>query len=199
VALDGALHLARGAVPEAERALTAPLPDGADRGVSWAWLLFGRARVSLALADPQAALRHAADCSRALLARGWDGPAALPWRELTAVAHFAAGDQDAARATAADALGRAHAWGEEHTIARARRIAERVGESGTDERWSLLSADERRIAELAARGFSNAYLAEVLGLSVRAVELRLTKVYRKLAMSSRGELAVIGRPLNVED
>ncbi|WP_214104292.1 AAA family ATPase [Acrocarpospora catenulata] len=53
----------------------------------------------------------------------------------------------------------------------------------------LLTAQEERVAVLAATGRSNANIASILSVSVRTVELRLTGIYRKLAITSRNELA----------
>ncbi|MER5627770.1 AAA family ATPase [Streptosporangium sp. NPDC002544] len=58
----------------------------------------------------------------------------------------------------------------------------------------LLTAQEERIAGLAAAGRSNAYIASILSVSVRTVELRLTGIYRKLAVTSRNELAPLLAP-----
>jgi DNA-binding CsgD family transcriptional regulator len=52
-----------------------------------------------------------------------------------------------------------------------------------------LTDTERRISDLVARGLRNAEVAGRLGLSPRTVEWNLTKVYRKLGVRSRTELA----------
>ena len=52
-----------------------------------------------------------------------------------------------------------------------------------------LTASERRIAELAAAGASNREIAQALFLTVKTVEMHLTRAYRKLGISRRGELA----------
>lgn len=56
-----------------------------------------------------------------------------------------------------------------------------------------LTATERRIAELVAQGRSNAEIAAMVMVSVRTVESNLTRVYRKLGVRSRTELAVTFR------
>ena len=48
---------------------------------------------------------------------------------------------------------------------------------------------ERRIAELVARGRTNHEVAATLHLSPKTVEWNLTKVYRRLGVRSRTELA----------
>jgi DNA-binding CsgD family transcriptional regulator len=52
-----------------------------------------------------------------------------------------------------------------------------------------LTETERRVAELVAEGFSNKEVAARLFVSVRAVEANLSKVYAKLGIRSRTELA----------
>ncbi len=51
-----------------------------------------------------------------------------------------------------------------------------------------LTPSERRIAELAAAGATNAELAQALFLTVKTIEMHLTSVYRKLGLRSRREL-----------
>jgi LuxR family maltose regulon positive regulatory protein len=52
-----------------------------------------------------------------------------------------------------------------------------------------LTPTEQRIADLVATGRSNNEVAKQLSLSPRTVEWNLTKIYRKLHVRSRGELA----------
>jgi DNA-binding CsgD family transcriptional regulator len=52
-----------------------------------------------------------------------------------------------------------------------------------------LTASERRVARMAAQGMSNKELAQALFVTVKAVEVHLSSVYRKLQISSRGQLA----------
>jgi len=65
-----------------------------------------------------------------------------------------------------------------------RRIGGRSAPAG-----SALSATESRIAELVAAGRTNAETAQTLRLSPRTVEWNLSKIYRKLSVRSRSELA----------
>ena len=55
----------------------------------------------------------------------------------------------------------------------------------------VLTVPERRVAARAALGHRNARIAADLRVSVKTVEKHLTAVYRKLALSSRVELAVL--------
>ena len=52
-----------------------------------------------------------------------------------------------------------------------------------------LTAVERRVADAAAAGASNREIAAQLFLSSKTVEMHLGRVYRKLEITSRGELA----------
>ena len=52
-----------------------------------------------------------------------------------------------------------------------------------------LSETERRTAELAAAGRSNREISAELFVSVKTVEMNLTRVYRKLGVRSRSQLA----------
>jgi DNA-binding CsgD family transcriptional regulator len=69
---------------------------------------------------------------------------------------------------------------------RARQELDRVGlrRSSGDE----LTAAERRVAELAAKGLTNRQVADALYVSPKTVEANLTRVYRKLGIASRAEL-----------
>jgi DNA-binding CsgD family transcriptional regulator len=72
------------------------------------------------------------------------------------------------------------------TGARPRRIAL----SGV----ASLTPSERRVAELAAEGPTNREIAQALFVTQRTVEIHLTSIYRKLAISSRSQLsAALGK------
>jgi DNA-binding NarL/FixJ family response regulator len=55
-------------------------------------------------------------------------------------------------------------------------------------RASVLTASERRVAELVASGMTNRDIAAALFISVKTVEVNLTRIYRKLDIRSRAEL-----------
>ena len=52
-----------------------------------------------------------------------------------------------------------------------------------------LTPSERRVAEMAAEGPTNREIAQALFVTQRTVEVHLTSIYRKLAISSRSQLA----------
>ena len=65
--------------------------------------------------------------------------------------------------------------------------------SGLDE----LTASERRVAQMAAEDLSNKEIAQALFVTVKTVEQHLGRVYRKLDLSSRRQLAgALGAPRN---
>jgi DNA-binding CsgD family transcriptional regulator len=67
------------------------------------------------------------------------------------------------------------------------RELERIG-GRAPSRWELTPAEEQ-IADLASRGRTNAEIASELSVTVKTVEWTLSKVYRKLMIRSRTELA----------
>lgn len=56
--------------------------------------------------------------------------------------------------------------------------------------WDTLTGAERRVARLVQRGLTNAEISGVTGAAVRTVETQLTRIYAKLAVRSRTELAI---------
>lgn len=70
---------------------------------------------------------------------------------------------------------------------RARAELARVG--GRRPAGAELTATERRIAELVAEGRSNKEVASTLFVTVKTVERNLTRIYEKLGVRSRAELA----------
>ncbi|MEV8379029.1 helix-turn-helix transcriptional regulator [Kribbella sp. NPDC056861] len=75
----------------------------------------------------------------------------------------------------------------------AERLAERAramtGPGSSTGRAKGLTAQEWKIAQLVAGGMSNPQIAAELFLARRTVEFHLSSVYRKLALSGRGDLA----------
>jgi DNA-binding CsgD family transcriptional regulator/tetratricopeptide (TPR) repeat protein len=76
-------------------------------------------------------------------------------------------------------------------------VAETTREAATGEDRTApggLTATEARVAAEVARGASNREIAERLFLSVKTVEATLTRVYRKLGVRSRTQLATLVGP-----
>jgi DNA-binding NarL/FixJ family response regulator len=69
-----------------------------------------------------------------------------------------------------------------------RRLADHARPLISDPMRSL-TARERDVAELVANGNSNNQVARVLLMSTKTVEWNLSKIYRKVHVSSRTELA----------
>lgn len=65
--------------------------------------------------------------------------------------------------------------------------------------WSLLTAREREIAELAAQALTNQQIAGRLGRTTHTVNYHLRQIFQKLGLTSRVELAALvpaGKPAN---
>jgi DNA-binding NarL/FixJ family response regulator len=76
--------------------------------------------------------------------------------------------------------------------ARVTRLLERAGGRPRPLRGDaaeLLTHAEQRVARLAARGLTNRQIAEQLAVTVKGVEWHLSRVYRKLGIRSRTDLA----------
>ena len=95
------------------------------------------------------------------------------------------------RRAARESLQQAHAIFEELGAAlwaeKARVELARIG--GRIARPGELTPAEQRVAELVGRGLSNKEVAAELVVTVRTVESNLTRIYRKLGVRSRAELA----------
>ncbi|WP_370961723.1 AAA family ATPase [Amycolatopsis sp. cg9] len=182
-----------------------PLPRGGDHGAAAAFLRHAEAELALAEDDPAAALHAALECGRVLRSRGWVNPMVALWRTTASLALRRLGDHGAAAALAAEELALAERWG---TAAALEALRDR-GAAGSRRavpaprrpadplpaprfpvpRPDALSPAERDVAELAARGLANREIARELSIALRTVELRLTKVYRKLGLKGRAALA----------
>ncbi|MEZ0341131.1 AAA family ATPase [Mycobacterium sp. pV006] len=70
----------------------------------------------------------------------------------------------------------------------AQRAQAELSRSATPMSDAVLSETEQRVAELAAAGSTNKDIAAAMFITTKTVEHHLTKVYRKLGISSRAEL-----------
>ena len=61
--------------------------------------------------------------------------------------------------------------------------------------WDALSARERDVMLLAARGFANKEIARELKVTEGTVKIHLHRIYQKLGVKSRFALAVLARNL----
>jgi DNA-binding CsgD family transcriptional regulator len=78
----------------------------------------------------------------------------------------------------------------------AERAREEAGRVGLYPTAATLTETERRVAELVRSGRSNQETADELFMSVKTVESNLTRIYRKLSVRSRTELA--NRVINLD-
>jgi DNA-binding CsgD family transcriptional regulator len=113
------------------------------------------------------------------------------------------GDRVAAREPLRRALALAHECG---GIAVRERAREELAATGVRVRREAqtgvqsLTPSEQRIAKRAAAGASNREIAQALFVTVKTVEMHLGHTYRKLGISSRGELAAaIGKGFGAVD
>jgi len=204
VAAEITVHLRRERLDEAERAAAVELPLGVERGMAFSYLLHARGELRLAAGDPATALGYFQECGRILRAKRWLNPAVLSWRMPAAVAQGRLGEARAATRLIGEELELAERWGVPSVLEPVHRTALNTlavagtGRSGPGAAGissvrgaalpAALSVPERRAAGLAVRGLSNKDIAEELGVTVRTVELRLTKVYRKLGIEGRAQL-----------
>lgn len=99
------------------------------------------------------------------------------------------GKRSAARSTLEDAAGIFDTLGATPWLERTRRESARISGRRPSAYDELTDAEER-VATLVARGRSNKDVANALYISVKTVEVTLTRVYRKLGVRSRAELAL---------
>src|SRR5262249_37402293 len=76
---------------------------------------------------------------------------------------------------------------------RAHLLAQRLDASVVDletlQALATLTAREREIAGMAARGLSDREIGEAIAISARAVEAHLHRAYNKLGITSRADLS----------
>jgi ATP/maltotriose-dependent transcriptional regulator MalT len=128
------------------------------------------------------ALRLFLECGHRLAAHGMDGRNCVPWREHAARAYEELGEHAAARTIAGTAAGGRRA--------RERATGLRVPDQRPQgPRPVGLTAAEQRVTELVLKGLSNLEASERLYLSKRTVDTHLNRIYRKLGIHGRPELA----------
>jgi DNA-binding CsgD family transcriptional regulator len=190
-------HLAMGKITQARKLLGDLLARlGADQ-----YLARGRAlRVLAASHSVKERLRLLRE-SVELLQQGGDRfELALAYSELSG-AHQMLGEYSQARMVARLGYRLAEQCGDE-TLRRRLSVDgyPAAGLDGPDmglrKAVATLSDAQRRVAELAARGYTNRQIAAKLFITVSTVEQHLTSVYRKLKVRSRSELAVTLEPQN---
>jgi DNA-binding CsgD family transcriptional regulator len=168
--------------------------------LSEAWVLHAHAAVALEAGDAEAAATLALDAAER--AESVDVPlAAARCRTLAGMALAAAGrrDEGVAELTRAESelsqLGAARYRDE--AARELRRLGERVSarqRRGGGEGLDALSGREREIAELVAEGRTNREIGAELFLSEKTVEGHLTRIFAKLGVTSRAEVAqAVGR------
>jgi DNA-binding CsgD family transcriptional regulator len=195
-------ELARGdrVAAEAWAARSEETVAGLGLPLAEAWLLLARAGIALEAGDPG----RAAELAQAAVERaeGVRAPlAAARCRTLAGTALAAAGRRDdgvreLARAESElAALGAARARDE--AARELRRLGERVAgrqRRGGGEGLEALSGREREIAALVAEGRTNREIGAEIFLSEKTVEGHLTRVFAKLGVTSRAEVAeAVGR------
>ena len=165
-----------------------------------AWVLHARAAIALEDGEHEAAAELAFDAAER--AESVDAPlAAARCRTLAGAALAAAGrrDEGVAELTRAESelsqLGAARYRDE--AARELRRLGERVSgrqRRGGGEGLDALSGREREIAELVAEGRTNREIGGDLFLSEKTVEGHLTRIFAKLGVTSRVEVAeTVGR------
>lgn len=179
----GRVDLARLAVQAAELAAT-QLPTASRRG--------GALRARGLLTGDAATLLEAVGVGRQV-ARPVDLAHAL--RDAAAALSIA-GDQEAARPLAAEAVGLLADLGAAGDERRARAelraaglpVSARARHTHTRHGWDSLTEAELRVVRLVSQGRSNPEIAGTLYLSRRTVGWHLSNAFRKLGLTSRGEL-----------
>jgi DNA-binding CsgD family transcriptional regulator len=164
--------------------------DAQGRAQDRAWALAGAARgralLAAARGNPTQALDHLEDALAQHKRLGYPFELA---RTLHAHGVILRRDKQkaAAKATLEHALGLFEQLGAGLWAQRARAELGRVGLRPPAP--STVTTVEAKVAELAAAGRTNQEIAQALFMSIRTVEAHLSRVYRKLGIRSRTELA----------
>jgi DNA-binding CsgD family transcriptional regulator len=179
----------------AERTLARLEAVEAQHPSRWIELSIPLVRAIVAPADTSLALFREAiatfrdDDSRYLLARTW---------EMLAGRQFERGEVDEAAHSHATARAIYRAAGASAWIGAAPPAAATSGVAPPSDNRSetaavldTLNEDERQVVDLVLKGLRNKEIAATLYISVRTVELRLTRVYRKAGARSRSHLVAL--------
>jgi two-component system nitrate/nitrite response regulator NarL len=89
-----------------------------------------------------------------------------------------------------DAVSRGEPWFDEKLQDRLGLTADGLAVASP---FSVLSPREREVADLVAKGLRNRDIAAALGISEGTVKVHLYRVYERLGISSRTELAILAR------
>jgi DNA-binding NarL/FixJ family response regulator len=177
-----------GRIDEARALLESGEEAARATGLSWIRMIVARARGLVAaadgdLADAETALEEAVEAGRAA-----GSPLELG-RSLLALGSVQRRrrKKQAARETLTEALEILDDLGSRIWAERTQRELDRIG--GRSVSRSELSATEAEIAALVGAGRSNHEVAAALHLSPKTVEWNLSKIYRKLGVHSRTEMA----------
>lgn len=180
--------IATGQLERAERLLA--LFEASARRLRRGWAMMAAGRCRALLLSAQGDLEPAAQAAREAVAVGEPLELRLEFARTLLVAGRIERRRRQKRA-ARELLERglaifegsgAHLWAE-----RTRHELERVGLRSRPH--SELTATEQRIAELAADGFTNIEIAAAVFVSPKTVEANLARVYQKLDVHSRAQLA----------
>jgi len=183
---EAALHLDR--VEEARVRVEQVEAQAGERPGSWIALGLNHARALLADAPEAEERFRAALCADFARWPFQRARAQLAFGQWLRRRRRIADSRDRLRAArdAFDALG-CQAWGDQ-----ARRELRAAGESSrrrVPEARDQLTAQELQIAQLAAKALSNREIGQKLFVSPRTVSTHLYRIYPKLEISARGELA----------
>jgi DNA-binding CsgD family transcriptional regulator len=153
----------------AVRHLMTAVPDAMFQSTVGLHYIHARGRYYLARASYRAAIEDFEACGKLIGKWEISLPGLVPWREGLAAAYLATGEARTGQASPQE-----QPW----------------PPRGPDDMRRLSDA-ERKIASLAASGYTNRQIASRLYVTISTVEQHLTRVYRKLDVSRRAELTLI--------